>query len=55
MIYLILWIASWGLFFAGTMWFALGTRRLHPDVALLIRAVLTLLLIAGVIFMTLTR
>ena len=54
MIFLILWIASWGLFFAGVLWLALGTRRIHPDAALLIRAVLTLLLMAGVIFMMLT-
>jgi uncharacterized membrane protein len=51
--WLTLWIISWVLFAAGVMWFALGTRRIHPDAALLIRAVLTLLLIAGVIFMML--
>ena len=49
--WLALWIATWGTFFVGCIWFAHGTRRLHPDAALLIRAILTLLLMAGVLFM----
>ncbi len=53
-LYLMLWIASWGTFGATVVWLSVTERRIHPDVALLLRAVLTLLLIAGVIFMTLT-
>ena len=51
--WLTLWIASWLAFAASVVWLSVTSRRFHPDVALLLRAVLALLLMAGVVFMAL--
>lgn len=49
--WLALMVASWSLFTVIVVWLATTTRRIHPDVALLLRAVVALLLAAGVIFL----
>lgn len=51
----IFWLAlmavSWSLLAVLVMWLATTSRRIHPDAALLLRAILALLLAAGVIFL----
>lgn len=51
--WLILWIVSWGTFGVTLVWLSVTPRYIHPDVALLLRVTLYLLLMAGVIFMML--
>ena len=50
-LWLALLAASWLSFGGGVVYLATTTRRIHPDAALLVRAVLTLLIMAGVIFL----
>lgn len=49
--WVVLWIASWGTFAVALVWLHVTPRYIHPDAALLLRAILYLLLMAGVIFM----